>query len=442
MSMAKALKYADTAIKNAKAPAAGQLDYKIEGRPGLRLRVAASGLKTWTHLYRHNGILRRAMIGTYPAVSLADADKRWGAARDAIRAGSDPYPTRAQRKEQARLARVAAERAEASSFRSVAEAYLADRGSGGAANLRSRNLVERRLEIHAMPVLGDRPIGEITRAEVRDLLRNMVANDKPVAANRLLGTLKLVFKWAVENDKIDASPIVDLGKPAAETSRDRILTDDEFVEVWRACDQLSPVPAAAIRVLMLTGARRTEVGSMARSEFRGDEWHLPAERSKNGKPHVWPLPAKTRTLIESVPAHDDCDFVFSIDGETAIRGWARIKTSLDRAITKTREANGIAESMPPWTLHDIRRTVATRLHEALNVPPHIVEACIGHLSGAAKAGVAGVYNRASYMPQRIEAFDRWAQYVSALTAGKATKGITYTEPLANVTEIKRGRRAA
>ncbi len=413
------LKYADTAIKNAKAPAAGQLDYKIEGRPGLRLRVAASGLKTWTHLYRHRGNLRRAMIGTYPGISLAQADKRWSDARDAIRAGADPYPTRDERKERARLEHVAAEREKANSFRAVVEAYLADKREGGGAEIKSKKLVERRLENYAMPEFGDRPIGEITRADVRDLLRDMVNGEAPVAANRLLTNLKRVFAWAVENDKIETSPVAVMKKPVKEQSRDRVLTDAELAEIWAACDRLATAHAAVVRTMILTGARRTEAGGMKRSELRGEEWHLPAERSKNGRSHLVPLAPLARDVLGSAPTFDRCEYVFSTDGENPVSGWSKVKIRLDKAIAAARADAGIVEPMPHWTLHDLRRTLVTGMNEALGIAPHVIEAVVNHVSGQSRAGVAGIYNRAVLLPQRRAALDAWAAHVKAITTGEA-----------------------
>ena len=77
--------------------------------------------------------------------------------------------------------------------------------------------------------------------------------------------------------------------------------------------------------------------------------------------------------------------------------------------------------VPPWRLHDLRRTAATRMAD-LGVLPHIVEACINHVSGA-KAGVAGVYNRAQYVKEKRAAFERLAAHVEGLTSGKPADNV-------------------
>ena len=147
-------------------------------------------------------------------------------------------------------------------------------------------------------------------------------------------------------------------------------------------------------------------------------------------------------MIASVAQIDDGDPVFTFNGKTCINGWTKAKTRIDDAIGKAR-AGAAGETyspekhnLPHWTFHDLRRTVSTKMHENLAVPPIVVEATINHISGL-KSGVAGTYNNATYLPQRREALVKWADYVSALGEGKPTEGIVYEEPAANVVQIRR-----
>jgi integrase len=315
----------------------------------------------------------------------------------------------------------------------VVEAYLADTGKHGGAHMKSKTLVEQRIENHAMPVFAERPIAEITRADVKDLLRDMV-KDKPIAANRLLGNLKLVFKWAVEANKLTASPISDLDKPAAERSRDRVLTDDELVAVWNGCAKLSKAHCGAIRLMLLTGARRSEAAGLRRSELKDGEWRLQAKRSKNGLPHIWPLPALGIEVVESVDQIDDGDAVFTFDGETPVNGWSKVKARLDRKIGEARaEAAGekyapATHDLPRWTLHDLRRSLVTHMVEDLDIRPDVVEAVINHVSGASRSGVAGTYNRAKLIPKRKNALQAWADRIRELADG--------VRPAANVERLR------
>lgn len=408
---------------NTKLPAKGTLELWDTVTPGLALRIHSGGKRSYcvtTRLVPDGKQIRRT-IGSTDSHKLAEARD---AAREIIRnAGKGiDSASREARQEAARKAKVERERSKANSFRSVVEGYLADTGRHGGEHMKSKKLVEQRIELHAMPTFGDWPIADISRSDVKDLLRDMV-KDKPIAANRLLGNLKLVFKWAVEADKIEASPIADLDKPAAERSRDRVLTDDELVEIWHGCGKLSKAHCGAIRLMMLTGARRAEGSGLRRSEIKGVDWNLPADRSKNGLPHVWPLPALAIEVIESVDQIDDGDAVFTFDGETPVNGWSKVKARLDRKIGEAR-AEAAGEKYDPkkhdmahWTFHDLRRSLVTHMVEDLGIAPHVTEAVINHVSGVSRAGVAGTYNRSVLLPQRKEALEAWARHIAALVAG-------------------------
>jgi len=417
------LKLTDRAIKT-KAPAAGTLELWDSVTPGLALRIHAGGKRSYcvtTRLAPAGKQIRRT-IGTTDSHGLARArDEARKIIADAAK-GIDSASKEAKRAI-ARAAQIEAERAKANSFRSCVEGYLADPGRRGGAKMKSHTLVKQRLENHALPRFGDRPIAEVARSEIKDLLRDMVKAGKPVAANRLLGNLKLVFKWAVEADKIETSPIADLEKPADESSRDRVLTDAELAEIWRSCDGLSAPHGAAVRFMMLTGARRSEAGGLRRSEIADGAWHLPAERSKNGRPHIVPLSELARDVIDSVPQIEQTDPIFTLDGETTIAGWSKVKARLDRKIGEARakaaeeDYDPETHNLPRWTFHDLRRSLVTGMVELLGIAPHVTEAVINHVSGQSRADVAGVYNRSVLLPQRREALEAWSRHVEGLVSG-------------------------
>jgi integrase len=258
------------------------------------------------------------------------------------------------------------------------------------------------------------PIAEIGRRDIKGLLQEMVIAEKPIAANRLLGNLKTLFRWAAENELIEMSPIADLRKPAAENSRDRILEDSELVAIWRGCENLYPAQGGAVRLMLLTGTRRTEAAGLRRSEIRGDQWHLPAERSKNGRAHIIHLAPLALEVIASVPEIDGSDRIFTLDGRSSISGWSRVKIRLDEII-----AEDSGEPLAHWVFHDLRRSMVTGMIEHLGIAPHVVEATVNHISGSAKAGVAGVYNRSVLLPQRSEALEAWARHIEGLVTGAA-----------------------
>jgi integrase len=147
-------------------------------------------------------------------------------------------------------------------------------------------------------------------------------------------------------------------------------------------------------------------------EVGEDTWSLPGERTKNGKPHIVPLSMTAREILDNVPKINGSDFVFTINGKRPVSGWGRAKERLDKIA-----------GVEGWTLHDLRRTLVTGMNEDLGIEPHVVEACLNHLSGGAKAGVAGVYNRAQYLPQRKVALESWAQHIAGIVGGAAESNV-------------------
>jgi integrase len=185
-----------------------------------------------------------------------------------------------------------------------------------------------------------------------------------------------------------------------EQTRERVLTDDEIAAVWKACrgDHYGSI----VKLLILTGQRRLEIGEVVRSEidFPGRRIRLPGARTKNGQPHDVPLADAALLLVADMLTSHGRELLFGY-GDGPFQGWSKCKARLDRDA-------GIA----PWRLHDLRRTVATGMAE-LGVLPHVVEAVLNHASGH-KAGVAGVYNRALYSAEKRNALELWARHVTSL----------------------------
>ena len=204
------------------------------------------------------------------------------------------------------------------------------------------------------------------------------------------------------------NPCTGVHRPATLKARDRILTDAELVKFWKAANAERVEFGALLKLLLLTGCRLNEVAGMRRAEIDGATWTIPGERTKNGRAHVVPLSPLVRELITSVPTEGD--LVFTTNGATPPSGWSKIKNRLDAAM-----------KIPPWRLHDLRRTAATGMAD-IGVAPHIVEAVLNHVSGH-KSGVAGVYNRAQYAAEKKAALARWATHVEALIAGKPATNV-------------------
>ena len=128
--------------------------------------------------------------------------------------------------------------------------------------------------------------------------------------------------------------MTDLPKPGAAVKRDRVLSDAELALVWRAAVDTEWPFGPAIRLLILTAARRDEIGSLRWSEIDGDTIRLEGDRTKNGEPRTIPLSPQAAALIEGLPRIAGSEFVFTTTGRTAVSGWSKAKESLDEAVAK------------------------------------------------------------------------------------------------------------
>jgi integrase len=191
-----------------------------------------------------------------------------------------------------------------------------------------------------------------------------------------------------------------------------VLDDKELRKVWLAADELGHPYGGIVKLLILTGQRRNEIAGLRRSEVDMDErvLHLPPARTKNGLAHDIPLSAPAQAVIADLPRIVDADLVFTIKRQP-ITGFSRMKERLDKA-----------SSVTDWTLHDIRRTVASGL-QRLGVRLEVTEAVLNHRSGST-AGIVGVYQRHDYAVEKRDALARWADHVDALVSGKKANVVT------------------
>jgi integrase len=227
--------------------------------------------------------------------------------------------------------------------------------------------------------------------------------------------LSKFFRWCLRRRLVAVNPVGD--GPGAPLARERVLTDSEVRWCWLACDRLMPPYGAVIRSLLLTGARLSEVVGMRRDEISDDgaTWTLPSERTKNHRPHVLALPPLARETLAGVPRVESA-FVFTTSGRRPVTCFSSNKRELDRAMLAVARAERADATVKSWVLHDLRRTAATGMAE-IGISPHVVEAVLNHVSGF-RAGVAGVYNRAAYGPEKKAALERWAAHIHGLISGE------------------------
>jgi integrase len=273
--------------------------------------------------------------------------------------------------------------------------------------------VERHLTNHAAPLHRLR-LSEIDRRTIAARLGEIETANGPVARNRVRSSLSAFFSWCVTEGLLDANPVQGTAKLDEGGSRERTLTQVELAELWSALEgEPNAQFADIVRLLILTGQRREEVGALRWSEIDRGLIVLPPERTKNRRQHEVPLSRQALAIIERQPRRKGRDFVFGI-GELGFSGWSDCKARLDQALlTARRKANHKAKAMPEFRLHDLRRSCATGMAE-LGVQPHIIEAVLNHVSGH-KAGVAGIYNRARYEGEMRSALQAWADHIDQVT---------------------------
>ena len=283
-------------------------------------------------------------------------------------------------------------------FGGVVDRYLERRRS----SLKPRSFieVERYLRNYSAPLHRLR-LGEINRAKIAAILAEIETASGPASRNRARAALSSLWTWAIQEGLVDVSPVTGTGMADEVGSRERVLTQDELRKLWRALtdDRFSTI----VRLLLLTAARRNEIGHLRWSEVDLPRKLivLPSERTKNGRPFELPLSRQALAIIERTPRRNSSDFLFS--DKSGFKDWGGAKAALDKRI-------GIA----PWCLHDIRRSAATYMAE-LGILPHVIETTLNHVSGH-KAGVAGIYNRSKMTDAVREGLQRWADYVERITA--------------------------
>jgi integrase len=367
--------------------------------PGFGVRVNEGGSRVWVVQYRASGKSKRETLGRVDTVTLEDARKAAKEKLAKVQLGSDPHAEKAEAKARAAV-----------TFGPIADRYL--KQAKTRLKPRSYEEVERHINRHWAP-LQRLPLHKVQRITVAARLGEIATEHGPFASNRARASLSALFTWAMGEGLAEINPVIGTNKATEEFSRDHVITDAELAAIWRACrdDDYGRI----IRLLMLTGQRRDEVGAMDRREIdeAGKLWTIPKARTKNGLPHDVPLSDQALALLAEVPHRENRTLLYG-DGEGGFQGWSKAKVALDKRIAKS----GV--KVRPWRVHDLRRTVATRLGD-LGTLPHVVEAILNHISGH-KSGVAGIYNRAVYANEKRQALDAWAARLVDLVSTNSDVG--------------------
>jgi integrase len=425
------------ALENLK-PGAARREIPDGHTRGLFFVLQPSGAGSWAFRYRFAGKPKKLTLGPHPAIDLPAARRLASEAVQVVARGEDPAAAKKAAKEVAR--------AVAEPVRDLVETIVdtfVDRYAKKQTRENSWRETERILKREIVGAWEGKRLSQIGRADVHDLLDKIVDRGAPIVANRTLAALRRMCGWAVERGLIDASPCEKVRAPAAENSRDRVLSATEIKTTWEAFEAIGWPFGPMAKLLLLTGARRDEVADARWSEIDLDKkiWTIAKERSKNGLAHEIPLSDAAVKILKALPRISagekegkKSDFVFTTTGKTSVSGFSRAKEQFDAVILDALrgETAALGESVEDvkapahWTFHDLRRTTASGM-AGLGIPPHVVEAVLNHKSGTIK-GVAAIYNRYSYADEKKAALEAWARKLATIVSGK---------PSGNVVELAR-----
>ena len=362
--------------------------------PGLRLRITQRGQASWVLACRDPlGRMRRFKLGQYPEQGIAMARETARRLRVEVRSGSDPI---------ADSKRVRAAGRDAREGIGTLEALLQLYASKVASKHRTWPASRRRIQVVFGPQLKA-PLSALTR---RDLQMAADSYRSPSMASVAMAALRSALRWAAGREYVEAA-FADLKKPAAPTRRDRVLSREELARVLPALSDPGQAYQAAMRMMLLTLARREEVCGARWGDIDLDArtWRIDAARSKNKVAHLVPLSRQVIELLNALGKREDGSLVFQTRAGGRLQDWNRE----GRAVMDTSGTSG-------WTRHDLRRTGATMLGD-MGETPDIIEAALNHVS--IRSQIAATYNRSRYRPQVAVALQRLADALDGIVAGSA-----------------------
>lgn len=431
--------------------------------PGFGVRISPAGVKSYIYQFRIGGRAgenKRTTIGRHGELTVEQARKLAHRLAESVRGKVDPVEAEREALRQ-KAERKATEKELA--FDAYSATYLKNRVTPE--GLASYGNIEMVFRLHAIPVLKSKPLPAITKRDMVAVLDSIPAESLALRRSTY-AILNRLMNWAVGRGDLSENPMAGMKRPPAPDSRDRVLSDDELALALRAAGAMAMPFGPFYQVIFATGQRRDEVAGLSWAELDRAKalWTLPASRTKNGEANLVPLnrhaiaaldqaaaasvaaqavtelerdaktrgrkilPAERARVSGEAKAAALAEYpsgarkwpakglVLSGTGETPISGYSRAKTRLDadmlalaRKDAKAAGDDPEAVELDPWRLHDARRTLATGL-QRLGVRFEVTEAVLNHTAGASRSGVAAVYQRHGWGPEKRAALDAWADH--------------------------------
>ena len=368
----------------------------------------------WKFRYRFQGKQRVMRLGSYTALSLADARKKAKELRAKVALGHDVAGEKQERKAVA-VAKIEADK-HAKTVAQLADEYF-ERNILG--RWKHPNIVRSRIEKDIKPAIGRLSLADVKPMHIDGLLQSVLKRGAPTVANDVLRWTRRMFDYAVKRHMVEFNPASAFDPSDAggkEKPRVRALSRDELVKFFAAMNKakgFSRENELTIKLLLLLAVRKMELIAARWEEFnlQARIWHLPGKRTKTGAGIDIPLPAVAVEWLRDLKR---------LAGESAWVLPARkmqqrmiphiAESTLSVALAK------VKHGLPPFVIHDLRRTARTHL-AALGIPPHIAERCLNHKL----KGVEGIYNVHDYFEERKAALNAWAALLDQCEHGDTSK---------------------
>jgi integrase len=390
------------------------------GLPGFGVRILPGGSRTFFLQFRardgERWKNRRMTLGRWQEGQHGQVEamrRKAGKLLAEVKDGVDPVALAEQAAE-------ARSRQEADTVASVGEKFIARHAAK-----RRWGELERVMRRDVIPAWGTRPVADITRRDVMELL-DTIAERAPVQANRTLTVLSIFFGWCAYKDIIPADPTARVRKPTKEAARERVLNDAELHAFWRGCDRLNWPFGPLLQLLALTAQRKGEIGELRWDEINEGEQaiELAGERYKTGRGHVVPLSDAALAIIAGLPRIRDratgaeSALVFTTNGHTPVSGFSKAKAELDGYMLEELRRDAPKPdkvTLPPWIIHDLRRTARSGMSR-LGIAADIGERILGHVI----PGIRGVYDRYEFLPEKRSALERWGHALARIVSPPAS----------------------
>ena len=387
-------------------------DSEVKGFVARRL---PSGVVTYGLRYRVAGRQRWLALGVHGRITSDKARKLAKQRAGEVAADRDPAQER-------QVARAKAAQATANTVDALLDAFL---GRHVREKLRTAREFERIFDKYVRPRIGTKPIYDLRRRDIVEMLDAIEDENGPVMADRTLARVRKAFNWYSARDDAFVPPIVrGMARTSiAERARERVLSDDELRAVWCAADTFGTAYSRMLQVILLTATRLREASNMNRSEINGgnSEWTIPAARHKSKRDFLCPLSQAALDVLSTLPAKGRKGWVFTNDGDTPISGFSKSKRAFDEEVlAELRKADPDAK-LERWTTHDLRRTARSLMSRAGCDVDHS-ERALGHVVG----GVRGVYDRHEFKAEKARVFEALATQVECIL-----------NPKGNVVPLKR-----